>query len=246
MAEPNVIHFPAAAQARDSLLRFSNVCVRRGGALVLQTANFDLRIGGITTLLGANGAGKSLCLRVAAGLIGPDLGQVIRAVPLSKIAYVPQRAVVLRRSVRANLSHALQLTSLSRRARRERLDELLMMARLTDAAHQPAQSLSGGEIQRMTLVRALANTPKVLLLDEPSANLDPASTARLETLMHEISHQGTKLVLVTHDVAQARRIAEDVVFLARGQVAEIASAQTFFETARSEAAQAFLAGRLMT
>lgn len=245
MAEPNVIHFPAAAQAPDSLVRFAEVCVRRGGSLVLDAASFDLRAGGITTLLGANGAGKSLCLRLAAGLIQPELGEVQRNLPLAKIAYVPQRAVVLRRSVQANLSHALRLTALTRRARAERLDMLLTLGRLTEAARQPAHSLSGGEIQRLTLVRALANTPSVLLLDEPSASLDPGSTARLEALMTEISGSGTKLVLVTHDVGQARRVAADVVFLARGQVAEIAPARAFFEGPRSASARAFLEGRLL-
>lgn len=246
MAEPNVIRFPGAAQVPGALVRFSDVSVRRGGALVLHAASFDLRAGGITTLLGANGAGKSLCLKLAAGLIPADLGQVERTLPLSKIAYVPQRAVVLRRSVQANLSHALRLTSLNRRARAERLELLLSLGRLTAAARQPAHSLSGGEIQRLTLVRALANRPSVLLLDEPSASLDPGSTARLEALMREISQEGTKLVLVTHDVGQARRVADDVVFLARGQVAEIAPAKPFFDGPRSAAAQAFLTGRLLT
>lgn len=249
MADPQVILFPvrpARVEAEAPLLAFDEVCITRGGGLVLRDVSFSLGASGVSCVLGPNGAGKSLCLRLAAGLIAPEAGVISRGVALARIAYVPQRPVLLRRSVRANLAHALRLSGLGWRARRLRLDELLEQARLTHAAGQPARSLSGGEAQRLTLARALASDPKVLLLDEPCASLDPGSTAALEDLVHDIARAGTKVVLVTHDVGQAKRLADDVVFLAGGAVQETSAAVRFFSQPQSRAARAYLDGRLLT
>ncbi len=249
MAEPQVIPFPqrpAREEAEASVLAFEEVCITRGGGLVLRDVSFSLAASGVSCVLGPNGAGKSLCLRLAAGLIAPEAGVISRGVAVSQIAYVPQRPVLLRRSVRANLAHALRLSGLSWRARRERLDDLMDQARLTHAAAQPARSLSGGEAQRLTLARALASDPKVLLLDEPCASLDPGSTAALEDLVNDVARAGTKVVLVTHDVGQAKRLADDVVFLAAGAVQEAGGAVRFFSQPKSRAARAYLEGRLLT
>lgn len=249
MAEPQVILFPARpkrAEAEAPLMAFEEVCIKRGGGHVLRDVSFALAPSGVSCVLGPNGAGKSLCLRLAAGLIAPEAGVISRGVSLARIAYVPQRPVLLRRSVRANLAHALRLSGFGWRVRRRRLEELLDQARLTHAADQPARSLSGGEAQRLTLARALASNPKLLLLDEPCASLDPGSTGALEDLVVDIARTGTKVVLVTHDVGQAKRLADDVVFLAGGAVQETGGASRFFSQPQSQAARAYLDGRLLT
>ena len=249
MADPQIIPFPQQALRAPSfptLLAFDSVSVRRGGGLVLSDVSFGLSPQGVSCLLGPNGAGKSLCLRLAAQLIQPQEGRINCDLPLSRVAYVPQNPVLLRRTVSANLVHALKLSGVRRRERRARLETLLTQARLTHAAGQPAQSLSSGEAQRLTLVRALASEPQLLLLDEPCASLDPASTAALEELVYTIARSGTKIVLVTHDVGQAKRLADDVVFLAGGKVRETGPAHLFFEDPMSSAARAYLEGRLLT
>jgi tungstate transport system ATP-binding protein len=151
-----------------------------------------------------------------------------------------QRPVLLRRSVAANLRFVLGL----RGGDPARVQELLDMAGLTDRARQPARLLSGGEQQRLCLARALALDPQVLFLDEPTANLDPASTAAIESTVGRVSAAGTKVVFVTHDLAQARRLAEDVVFLHRGRVTEHRPAPAFFDRPDSRPARDYLDGRL--
>lgn len=258
MAEPNIIHFPARTapespetpgQARyrvkplKPLLSFQTVTLTRGGTPILRGVQFDMAPDGLTALIGPNGAGKSFVLKLAAGLIAPDTGGIERAHDLSRIAYVPQRPVLLRRSVKGNLAHALRLAGLRGPALRARLDALLELGRLTSAAAQPARSLSGGEAQRLTLVRALARDPALLLLDEPCASLDPASTARLEVIVREIGDRGTRVLLVTHDLAQARRLAEHVVVLSQGRVAEAGNSTLLYHP-KSPETLAFLQGRL--
>jgi tungstate transport system ATP-binding protein len=193
----------------------------------------DLRIPahGLTVIMGPNGAGKSLLLRLLHGLISPSAG-VIRwhGRPLDsgirrEQAMVFQRPVLLRRSVAANLRFALRIRGRPRPADVERLlDEV----GLADRAGQPARLLSGGEQQRLTLARALATEPQVLLLDEPTASLDPAATAAIEAIVRRAHARGTKILYVTHDLGQARRLADDVVFLHRGRLAEHAPAEAFF------------------
>lgn len=220
-----------------------NAVLMRGGRRLLDGLTLRLPGRGVTALMGPNGAGKSLSLRVLAGLVALDLGEV-RSVPLST-ALVFQRPVLLRRSVRANLDHALRAARVSRRERPERIDALLEMAALGPLAAQPARALSGGEAQRLSLVRALAARPRLLLLDEPTASLDPRSTAAIEQLAARAAQEGAEVVLVTHDAGQAARLADQVVFLHRGRDAETTPAAEFFAHPRSEAARAYLDGRLL-
>ena len=201
----------------------------------------------LTVIMGANGAGKSLLLRLLHGLLTPSAGRVLwDGRPLDtaarrRQAMVFQRPVLLRRSVAANLRFVLGL----RGGDPARVPDLLEMAGLTTQARQPARLLSGGEQQRLCLARALALDPEVLFLDEPTANLDPASTAAIEATVRGVSRAGTKVVFVTHDLAQARRLADDVVFLERGKVAEHRPASAFFDRPESAPARDYLAGRLV-
>jgi tungstate transport system ATP-binding protein len=160
-------------------------------------------------------------------------------------AMVFQKPVLLRRSVAANIWHALGLRGVGRKERGIRVDGALKLAALERHASTPARVLSGGEQQRLCLARALSLEPEVLFLDEPTASLDPASTLAIERLLIDAQHRGIKIIVVTHDVGQARRLAQDVIFMHHGRTIEHDRADSFFDEPRSEEARAFLAGGLV-
>lgn len=222
----------------SDLLALSDVHLHQGGSRLIAGLTLTLRAER-TVFLGPNGAGKSLTLRLMQGLLAPTTGRVSRT---AKTALVAQRPVLLRRTVRANLEHALRIYGVARAARPARIAALLAEGRLSDLADRPARVLSGGEQQRLALLRAIAADPALLLLDEPTAHLDPNATALIEALL---SAAGTPFVLVTHDLGQARRMADRVVFLHRGRVVEDARAAHFFTTPTSPEATAFLNGDLV-
>ena len=217
-----------------------------GGARLLDLPALRLASPGLTVVMGPNGAGKSLLLRVFHGLIEPTAGQVLfdgRSITPEvrwKQALVFQKPVLLRRSVAANIDFVLKARSQPRKNR----DDLLSRVGLLDHADQPARRLSGGEQQRLAIARALATKPETLFLDEPTASLDPSSTYAIEQTVRQVAAEGVQVIFVTHDIGQARRLAEDVVFLARGQLAEQTPATTFFETPATGVARAYLAGKL--
>lgn len=222
------------------------------GKRLVDIDRLTLRAGGPTIVMGPNGAGKSLLLRLLHGLIEASEGKVLfNTQPMNawvrrRQAMVFQRPVVLRRSVRANIDYALAATHGYRgSSRRERLRELLDMGGLADMAKQRARTLSGGEQQRLALVRAVAASPDLLFLDEPTSSLDPASTHRIEALIRRFVEEGTKIVMVTHDLGQARRLAGEIVFMHRGRVTEQSPAEDFFDTPSSPAARDFIAGGLL-
>lgn len=229
-------------------LRAEGITLTQGGRRLLEGVDLDLAGGGITMVLGPNGAGKSLLLKVLHGLIMPDTGRVLwggrpagRATRRRQ-AMVFQRPVLLRRSAAANIDFVLRARGRRDRARR---DALLAHVGLDAHASRPARRLSGGEQQRLALARALATGPELLFLDEPTASLDPASVLRIEQVVEAARADGTGIVFVTHDVGQARRLADDIVFLHRGRVVEHAPAARFFAAPASGAARDFLAGRIV-
>jgi len=243
-----MLRLVASGPGPEAVIRLEDVSLRRGGRRVLDGLNLAIPEGGITAIMGPNGAGKSLSLRVMARLITPDSGSVQPAGTLSgpqDIALVFQKPVLLRRSVRANLRHALGVYGVPRRQRRARLGELLDFGRLAAIADAPARALSGGEQQRVAMVRALAARPRLLLLDEPTASLDPQATAAIETLILDAAHAGTTIVIVTHDRGQAGRLADHIRFLHKGALVEAAPAAQFLLAQKSPEAQAYLAGRLL-
>ena len=203
---------------------------------------------GVTAIMGPNGAGKSVLLRLLHGLVAPTAGDIrwngsrLDESVRQRQALVFQRPVLLRRSVRANIEFVLRLRS-DRSG--PSAQELLAHVDLADKMNQPARRLSGGEQQRLAMARAMALSPDVLFMDEPTASLDPASAAAIESMVVEARANGTKVVLVTHDVGQARRLADEVVFLHRGRVREHAAAEPFFARPQSEQARDYLAGRLV-
>jgi tungstate transport system ATP-binding protein len=153
--------------------------------------------------------------------------------------------VLLRRSAAANIRYALRAHGVNGAALKARTRDWLERADLLALADQPARVLSGGEQQRLAIARALSHGPEVLFLDEPTASLDPASTIAIERLVQAAHTAGTKIVLVTHDLGQARRFADEVIFLYRGRVEEVSPAGRFFVAARSAKARAFLEGRIV-
>lgn len=220
-----------------------------GGRRLIKGIDLMLNGGARTVILGANGAGKSLLLRLLHGLLRPSRGEVrwagrpADAAITHRQAMVFQRPVLLRRSVAANIRYALAAARVPRAERTQRMNAALALAQLTHLARRPARVLSGGEQQRLAIARALSTRPQMLFLDEPSASLDPASTLAVEELIRTACRQGTKIVLVTHDLGQARRIADEVVFLQYGRLVEHTPADRFFTTPGRQAA-AFLEGRL--
>ena len=222
-----------------------------GGKRVIDGVDVTVEAPGITVIMGPNGAGKSILLRLMHGLIAPTDGQILWAgqrmdrLLARRQAMVFQRPVLLRRSVAANVSHALGLRGVGRSERASRVDEALKLAGLESQASTPARVLSGGEQQRLCLARALSLEPEVLFLDEPTASLDPASTLAIERLLLDAQRAGIKVILVTHDVGQARRLAYDVIFLHHGRVIEHLDTESFFEDPRSDDVRAFLSGGLI-
>ena len=219
-----------------------------GGQRLVDGVDLTLAGAGITVVMGPNGAGKSLLLRLLHGLLAPAAGSVTCAgrpqgeEVRRRQAMVFQKPVLLRRSVAANIDFVLGLRDGRDAGRR---DELLEFAGLTGHAAKPARLLSGGEQQRLALARALATRPEVLFMDEPTASLDPASTLRIEEIACAVRDQGTKIVFITHDMGQARRLAEDVVFMHRGRVLEHAGAAAFFARPASPEAAGYMAGRIV-
>ena len=241
-----VLRLVASGPGPQAVLRLEDVRLRRGGRDVLDGLTMAVPDRGITAIMGPNGAGKSLSLRVMAGLVSPDSGAVVHALTGPQdIALVFQKPVLLRRSVRANLAHALAVYGVPRRARRARLGELLDFGRLAAIAESPARALSGGEQQRVAMVRALAARPRLLLLDEPTASLDPEATAAIEALIRDVAGSGTAVALVTHDRGQADRLADNACFLYRGRAVETAPAAQFLLAPKSPEAQAYFAGKLL-
>jgi tungstate transport system ATP-binding protein len=237
--------------APDSILPLSaeGLGFSAGGAEILRDVSLKITAGAPTLLIGANGAGKSVLLRLLHGLLKPSAGRVFWAMPTDhaarRQAMVFQRPVLLRRSVLANTLYPMALAGVAREDRDARAEEALALVGLADRAADPARKLSVGQQQRLALARAAALQPELLFLDEPSASLDPAATRAVEEIVLKLAQRGTKIVMTTHDLAQARRLAGDVVFLHRGSVLEQAPAEAFFQQPASTTARAFLRGELV-
>jgi tungstate transport system ATP-binding protein len=246
----------AASEGETS---YSAILPIRGHGLVFERGErrlldgIDIEIAGTGTLVivGPNGAGKSLLVRVLAGLIEPTAGAVTWAgrAPerrwAPKIGFVFQRPVLLRRSAQANIEYALAVAGVARPDRGERAQAALERARLTHLANSPARVLSGGEQQLLSIARALATGPEILILDEPTSNLDPAATKAIEALLGVVRSEGVRIVLITHDLGQARRLADEVAFLHHGRLLERSDREGFFAGPKREAAQAFLRGEIV-
>ncbi|MEP5728503.1 MAG: ATP-binding cassette domain-containing protein [Sulfitobacter sp.] len=229
--------------------RLDAVVVKRRGKAVLGPLDLTLSAKGFSIVLGPNGAGKTTLLKVLHGVERISSGAVTWSMPDAQAraaqAYVFQRPIMLRRSVRQNLAFPLQLLGAQKADIAERVMTWAKRIDLTDALDRPATRLSGGEQQKLALGRALIREPQVLFLDEPCANLDGRSTREIESLLIEASQAGTRIIMTTHNIGQARRLATDVVFLLNGALHTQAPAEDFFSKPATPEADAFLKGDIL-
>ncbi len=231
-------------------LEFRQVSFEGGGKRLIKDLSFRLDAGPRTIIIGANGAGKSLFLRLCHKLIVPSSGEIIwhganGRNPAPAQAMVFQRPVMLRRSVAANVGYALSLRKVPREKRPALIEEALRMTGLNRLAGYSARVLSFGEQQKLALARAWVLRPEVLFLDEPTASLDPAATHEVEELINTIHQAGTRIIMTTHDLGQAHRLADEVLFLHRGRLLEKAAAAAFFTKPENDLARKFIAGDLL-
>ena len=206
---------------------------------IIKPLSLEVEAGPSTIILGANGAGKSVLMRLMHGLLAPSSGTITwrRA---GRHAMVFQRPVMLRRSALANVAYALRLAGEDEALAMDALKEV----GLAQLADRPARVLSGGEQQRLALARAWALHPEVLFLDEPTANLDPSATREIETIIRAFDAAGTKIVMATHNLGQARRLGDEVIYLHQGRVVERAPVDQFFSRPASAEAAASIKGEL--
>ena len=222
----------------DSWLDLDRLSLTEGVARIIEDASLQLGAQR-TVVLGPNGAGKSSLLRLIHGLLRPSAGALYWPRPLSQ-AMVFQRPVMLRTTALANVVYGLKLKGHTAKECRRRASESLARVGLDHLARRPARLLSGGEQQRVALARVWALDPELLILDEPTASLDPASSREVERIINDIASAGTRILMTTHNLGQARRIAEEIVFIDRGRIVEQTPVAEFFKLPRTTAAQDFL------
>ncbi|MGQ0566883.1 MAG: ATP-binding cassette domain-containing protein [Gemmobacter sp.] len=230
------------------VIALQGVEVRRGGRAILGPLTLALADAGLTMVMGPNGSGKTTFLRALHGLERIARGQVVWPggdPDRGTQAFVFQQPVLMRRSVRDCIAYPLRLRGVGLRAARARAEAAGAEAGLADRLGVEAQALSGGERQKMALARALIAGPRLLFLDEPSASLDGTSTREIEAVLARVRDSGTRIVMATHDIGQARRLADDVVFLHRGRVVEAAARAAFFDAPQTPEVQGWLRGDLL-
>jgi tungstate transport system ATP-binding protein len=238
-----------AANGRILPLSVRDVSFVAGDRTIIDRVSLQLEAGACTILLGANGAGKSVLMRLMHGLLAPTSGAIQWSDPDAERcrrlqAMVFQRPVLLRRTALANVTYALKLARIARSEREPLAFEALESVGLAHLAHRPARVLSGGEQQRLALARAWALHPEVLFLDEPTASLDPTATREIERVIRAFDAAGTKVIMATHNLGQARRLGDEVLFVHQGRVAEQSQVEQFFAQPASAEATAFIKGEL--
>lgn len=220
-----------------------------GGRDIVHGVSASIDAGPATIILGANGAGKSVLMRLMHGLLAPSSGEVSWNVQGTERvrrgqAMVFQRPVMLRRSALANVVYALGLAGIPAAEREPQALDALREVGLLGVAQRPARVLSGGEQQRLALARAWALHPEVLFLDEPTANLDPGATREIESVIRAFDAAGTKIIMSTHNLGQARRLGDEVLFIHEGQLAGRAPVEQFFSRPSSPEVAAFIKGEV--
>jgi len=229
------------------LLRLDKASLHYGNLALLDGVDFSITKGNRIGLLGRNGAGKTTLLRVMHGIERVTSGTVTwQHDDPAQHAFVFQSPIVLRRSAAENLAYPLQLLGASRSEITQEVAYWLNRIGLGDRGNSPATRLSGGERQKLAIARALIRKPQVLFLDEPCANLDGHTTREIEALLQETAATGTRLVMSTHDMGQARRLARDLVFMLHGKVHDVSDAEVAFTRPQTKELAAFLRGDIVT
>ncbi|MGR3660283.1 MAG: ABC transporter ATP-binding protein [Paracoccaceae bacterium] len=230
-------------------LILTEATVKRRGKTLVGPITYTIEPTGFTIIVGPNGSGKTSLLRMMHGLERLNSGTAIWAEPDAEAqrrqAYVFQTPIMMRRSVRDNLTFPLTTHGTSKTSARMQADEWLRRINLSDARDRQAPLLSGGEKQKLALARALIRQPDVLFLDEPCANLDGRATREIEEILHHAEDNGVRIIMATHDMGQARRLATEVLFIHKGRIHETANAERFFEHTQTPEAKAFLKGDIV-
>jgi len=227
-------------------LEIKNLNYSIGSKEILYNLNIKIISDRITVIMGPNGAGKSIFLKILNGIIRPTSGKILwnekvdESLVLNGQALVFQKPVLLRRSVKANLDFFDKLTNLNNYDK----NQLLKIVDLLDQKNQPARLLSLGEQQRLSLIRALLLRPRLIMLDEPTANLDPASTKIIEDIIISLKEFGIKIIFVTHNILQAKRLADEVIFFDKGELIEHSNSKEFFLNSKSMKVNNYLNGIL--
>jgi tungstate transport system ATP-binding protein len=240
-----------------TLYTINNLTHRYGSRTILRIESLDIQPGEIFALVGPSGAGKSTLLRLLAMLETPTQGQVMMQInghsvtsatasiaERRQLTMVFQRPVLLSRSVRANVAFGLRIRG--QRRCTDQVHQTLARVSLSHLIDANAHTLSGGEMQRVAVARALVLEPQVLLLDEPTANLDPYNVRLIEDLIREQHRDyGTTIILVTHNIFQAQRLATRVALVLDGELVEVAPSESFFNAPRDPRTAAFISGDLV-
>ncbi|MGA2524454.1 MAG: ATP-binding cassette domain-containing protein [Candidatus Bathyarchaeia archaeon] len=217
----------------------------------LHSVSLDMQGGKIIVLLGVNGAGKTTLMRIMAGLENADAGkllfnnQPIECKPLRKVStLVFQKSVMFSTNVYSNLAYGLRIRKVPKDQITKKVADALQAVRLSGFEKRRAKKTSGGEQQRIALARAFLIEPHVLLLDEPTANLDPNNSVIIEKAIVSRKDAQRIIVMATHDLAQARRLSDEIVHIYNGKIVEVAKPADFFENPKSEISRKFVSGEL--
>lgn len=241
----------------EIIYQLNNISQHYNGRTVLQIDRLDIYSGEILAIVGPSGAGKSTLLRLlnflehsTTGVINFDNNQLNGTGPSldlrRRVTTVFQQPTLLNRSVAANVAYGLKLRNVPRATIAPVVEEALGKVGLNEFANASNRSLSGGEAQRVALARALVLQPSVLLLDEPTANLDPYNVKLIEQIVSDVNQsRGTTVVLVTHNIFQAKRLAHRTALLLNGRLVEIADTPTFFNTPTDPRTAAFVRGDMV-
>jgi tungstate transport system ATP-binding protein len=222
----------------DKLLNLRNVGVIRDGRTILQSDDLHIPLRGITALVGPNGAGKTTLLRLIHGLIEPSIGQCERPFAPNESALVFHYTPMLKATVR---EHLTLLRDTDRTIRDEAIDEALQSVGIAHLANNPAQRLSAGERQKLCFARARLQNPKLVLLDEPTANLDPNASDDVEQMITQLAKDGKAVLFASHNMAQVKRLATHLIFMQDGKILEISSPGVFFKNPQTKEGSQFLA-----
>ena len=230
--------------AYSTIIKSQKVCLFINQKEILKNLSFDISSEGITFILGPNGAGKTMLLKILAKILPFTSGKLLMD-NKNKIGYVSQKTIFLRRSVYQNLLYPLKINNISLQNVNDRIFKLLSISNLERFKEVSARKLSIGQQQLLAVMRALIIKPNILLLDEPCSNLDLNSTNIIEDLLIKASRSGVKIVLVTHDVLQTKRLANDILFVHNGEIIEHEENPNFFSNSRSQMIKNFLNGILL-
>ena len=223
-------------------IELNQILVKDGGKVILNIPHAKIHFDQMTALIGPNGAGKTTLLKLLHGLSEPDTGTIYFSNPALRKALVLHHTAMIKASARTNLALAQDS---DRSISNQEIEQALKDAGLDHLADSPAQKLSAGERQKLCLARALLQSPDLVLLDEPTANLDPNTTEQVEAMMRQYKQDGIELLFSSHQLAQVKRLAEQVIFIAEGQIQEIAKTSEFFSNPKTLAAQRFLSQELI-